>query len=158
MANDTMDWSVLDRSLQHDTALAQQLLGILEQERAALEARQYEQFEQFLQAKHGLLASLERNTTARRHWLAKRGFADDASALQAAQLHAPHVAQQWHDAAEQWRACQHANQVNEQICNRTRIVVEKVLDVLRGQPGQGSTYDARGLSQRQNGGRPITNA
>ena len=158
MAPTAIDWSELDQSLQHDFSLGQQLRDVLEQERQTLENRQYEQFEQLLQGKQQLLAQLEQGGNARRQWLAKRGFADDASALRLVKLQAPAVAEQWQAAAEQWRDCQHANQVNEQICNRTRVVVERVLDILRGQPGQGSTYDAKGISKHMFNGRTISNA
>lgn len=158
MPQPTIDWSQLDRSLQRDTQLSREVLEVMERERESLEQRQYEQFEQLLGEKQRLIAALEQSSQARRRWLGGMGFADDARALEAAREQAPEVADSWHQAAELWRECQRANQINEQICQRTRVVVERVLDILRGQPGQGATYDAKGVPHHQDSGRTITNA
>jgi flagellar biosynthesis/type III secretory pathway chaperone len=158
MAPSKLDWSELDQSLQRDTLLSQQLIDVLEQERLSLENRQYEQFQQLLQTKEQLLNALEQGATGRRQWLAQRGFADDKSALTLVTRQAPTIAELWQNAAEQWRACQHANKVNEQICGRTRVVVERVLDILRGQTSQGATYDAKGVAHSAQSGRTISNA
>lgn len=158
MPHATIDWSELDRSLQQDTQLSRQLLELLEQERLCLEQRQYEHYEPLLSEKQRLLGALEHGVQARRRWLRGMGFADDAAALRAAEQAGDAVARRWHEAAQCWRECQSANQINEQVCQRTRVVVERVLDLLRGEPGQGATYDARGVPRHQEGGRTITNA
>ena len=153
-----IDWSEFNLFLQQDIDLSQQLLGLLNDERQALQTREYAQFEELLGAKAQLIAQLERNTNTRRHWLQNQGFTSEAGSLQAARAHAPDVAAQWEQAAELWRQCQTANQINEQICRRTQVVVENVLDVLRGQHGQKATYNAQGQAQRSVGGRTITSA
>ena len=158
MPHPNIDWSELDRSLQHDAQLSREVLEVMERERLSLEQRQYEHFEQLLGEKQRLIAALEQGAQARRRWLSSLGFANDAGALDAAREQAPEVADSWHAAAELWRECQRANQINEQICQRTRVVVERVLDILRGQPGQGATYDAKGVPRHQESGRTITNA
>jgi flagellar biosynthesis/type III secretory pathway chaperone len=156
MAQHPTDWSQLDQSLHHDAGLTAQLLDLLEQERRALESRHYQHFDQLLGDKQRLVGELEQGAETRRQWLAAHGFADDAAALARAQAEAPEVGERWRAAAAQWRECQRANDLNEQICRRTRIVVEQVLDILHGQPGQSSTYDASGLSQRPHSRRTIT--
>ncbi len=153
-----VDWLEFDLFLQSDIDLSQQLLTALQQERQALEARQYQRFEELLSEKHTLIASLEKNTLTRRTWLIQRGFNNETSALQATQRSARAVAAHWENAASLWRDCQTANQINEQICRRTQVVVQGVLDVLRGQHGQKATYNAHGLAQQSNGGRTITSA
>lgn len=158
MSRNAIHWPDLGRSLQHDSQLSQRLIELLEQERQALEQRRYEHFEQLLGAKQQLIQDIERGADARRQWLAAHGFADDRSALERVRQELPEVAARWQAAAELWRECQRANQINEQICQRTRVVVERVLDLLRGQPGQGATYDAKGVPRHQESGRTITNA
>lgn len=152
------DWSALDNSLQHAGALALDLQTVLIQERQALEQRDYHRFDQLLDDKQRLVGELEQNTAARRQWLAAHGLNDDAESLAQVQLRAPAVAARWRDSAEHWRVCRELTQINEQVCNRTRAVVERVLDILQGQPTQGATYDARGQAQRQQSGRTITSA
>jgi flagellar biosynthesis/type III secretory pathway chaperone len=153
-----IDWPEFDRFLQIDIDLSQQLLDTLRKERQSLETREYAHFEELLGTKAQLLAALEQNTNTRRHWLQHQGFTDEAGSLRGARAAAPEVAARWEQAAELWRECQTANQINEQVCRRTQVVVENVLDVLRGQHGQKATYNAQGQSQRSIGGRTITSA
>jgi flagellar biosynthesis/type III secretory pathway chaperone len=153
-----IDWLEFDRFLQRDIELSQQLLDVLQEERQALETRKYQRFEELLGEKHELIANLQQNTVTRRGWLQQRGFSDETSALRAAQSAAQEVAEHWDNAAVLWKNCQTANQINEQICRRTQVVVETVLDALRGQHGQKATYNAQGLAQRSNAGRTITSA
>lgn len=151
-------WSEFDHFLQLDIELSQQLLGSLQEERAVLESRNYARFEQLLGEKARLIADLEHNTNARRHWLQQQGFTSEAESLRTARENAPETAARWEAAAALWRDCQTANQINEQISRRTQMVVENILDVLRGQHGQRATYDAHGQAQRSMGGRSITSA
>ena len=152
------DWSQLEQSLQADTALTEQLRQLLDEERLQLEQRRYEQFEALLGEKHTLLKTLDAGATARRDHLAARGIHSESEALALLADEAPDVAALWHRLADAWRECQQANQINEQVCHRTRQVVTRLLDVLQGQAGQGATYDAKGLSQRLQKGRPISRA
>lgn len=158
MAQPALDWSQLDQALQYDITLTGELLTLLEQERQALETRNYQTFEAQQKEKHRLVSALEQGANTRREWLAKRGFADDGAALLIARAQAPAVAERWQAAAEQWRQCQRASDTNDQICRRTRAVVSNMLDLLRGQSGGGSTYDASGTAHGLQRTRPITSA
>lgn len=157
-ANPTPDWSLFDRALQQDIAHSEQLLAVLLSERKALEAREYSDLENLIAEKKTLVERLETNATQRQHWLAQRGLSDDFAALNAVRMQAPAVAERWENAAAIWHDCQTANQVNDQICRRTRLVVERVMDILRGQNTPSVTYDAKGYSLRPDGGRVISNA
>lgn len=152
------DWSLFDYALQQDISHSQQLLEVLLNERAALEAREYGDLENIIELKKSCVEKLETNAAQRQRWLSQHGFADDFSALNAVKQQAPEVAVHWNTAATAWRECQTANQVNEQICRRTRLVVERVLDILRGQNAAAATYDAKGYSQRSQSGRTISSA
>jgi flagellar biosynthesis/type III secretory pathway chaperone len=158
MTPTTHDWSLLNQLLQNDSAHSEQLLATLHDERKALESRDYAQFEALTQPKKQLVDQLEQNLAVRQQHLRQLGFASDTDALQSARKHAPVVAATWQAAAVLWQECQTANQVNEQICRRTRIVVERVLDVLRGQHTQSATYDASGTTRRADSGRTISSA
>lgn len=152
------DWSLLQQSLQQDIETSQHLLHLMRQERDALQTRDYAAFEALIQPKQILLAQLEQHAAARRDWLAQQRIDSDAAALQLAHKEVPAVAALWHQAAEIWGECQTENQINEQICRRTRTVVEHMLDVLRGQHPQGGVYDAKGIAQRGASGRTISSA
>lgn len=152
------DWSLLDQLLQRDAVSSEQLLNLLLDERKALESRDYAQFEALVAPKKQLVEQLEQNQGIRQQHLRQLGFSTDIDALQAAQNRAPEVASRWQATAELWHECQTANQVNEQICRRTRLIVERTLDILRGQHEQSTTYDARGSAQRTGSGRTISSA
>ena len=154
----TPDWSLFDRALQQDIVRSEKLLAVLLGERKALETRDYDDLENLIAQKKNWVELLEANAAQRRHWLSQQGLNDDFVALKAVKRQAPEVAAHWETAAAAWRECQTANHVNEQICRRTRLVVERVLDILRGQTAASATYDAKGYSQRGQGGRIISNA
>ena len=155
----TRDWSLLQQSLQHDTDTSTLLLQLMRQEREALELRDYAAFEALIQPKQKLISQLERHAMLRRQWFEQQRLGDDASVLQLLHQEAPDIAAQWQQAANIWRECQTENQINEQICRRTRSVVEHMLDALRGQHQQSSgVYDAKGVAQRGASGRIISNA
>lgn len=154
----TPNWSLFDYALQQDITHSEQLLSILQQERQALESRDYNDLENLIDQKKNLVEQLENNAAQRKRWLSQHGMIDDFAALNTAKIQAPNVVTRWETAATVWRECQTANQVNEQICRRTRLVVENVLNILRGQNAAAPTYDAKGYSQHSQNGRTISNA
>ena len=157
-ASATPNWSLFDQNLQQDIAHSEQLLDVLRDERKALESRAYGDLESLIAQKKIHLEKLESNADKRRRWLAQHGLGDDLTALEAVRREAPTVAERWQAAAATWRECQNESQINEQICRRTRLVVERVLDIVRGQNANSTTYNASGYSQRSEGGRTITSA
>ena len=152
------DWSPFDQVLLQDIEHSAALLDILQLERKALETREYAALENLIAQKKNSVQLLETSALQRQQWLAKQGFSNEFDALNAVRQQAPAVASHWENAAAVWNECQTANQVNEQICRRTRLVVERVLDILRGQNAQSTVYDAKGYSQRGQAGRTISNA
>lgn len=154
----TPNWSLFDYALQQDITHSEQLLAVLQQERHALENRDYNDLENLIAQKKHFVMQLENNAKQRKRWLSQHGMADDFVALNAAKTQAPDVITRWEAAATVWRECQTANQVNEQICRRTRLVVENVLNILRGETAPAATYDANGYSHRSQDGRTISNA
>lgn len=157
-AHPAPDWSLFDHALQQDIAHSERLLDVLLNERKALETREYGDLENLIAQKKSWVEQLETNALQRQQWLSQHGLTDDFAALNAVKQQAPMVATRWEAAATAWHECQTANQVNEQICRRTRLVVERVLDILRGQSIASATYDAKGYSQRMQSGRTISNA
>jgi flagellar biosynthesis/type III secretory pathway chaperone len=152
------DWSLLHQLLQRDTTTSEQLHNLLLEERKALESRDYATFATLVTPKTQLVKQLEQNLTVRRQHLRQMGLNTDLDALQAARTSAPAVATCWESAAALWENCQNASQVNDQICQRTRLVVERTLDVLRGEHSQGATYNASGAAERSGSGRTISSA
>ncbi len=130
----------------------------MEEERKALEKRDYDHFQQILTDKQPLLERLENHAHTRRELVQAAGFSDEPSTLSAADRQAPAVARVWRQLGEQWQTCQELNAVNERIAQRTRLVVGQILDLLRGTAGDTKLYDSKGGTRHAGGGHKITNA
>lgn len=153
-----LDWAPLAQFIARDLETGRQLLELLEQERRCLENRDYTAYEALVATKQTLLAKLEASADERRTWQRQRGIGDDTATLAAVTTGNPALGEQWQALAVLWRECQQTNQINEQICQRSRAVVSRLLDLMSGNSGQGSTYDAAGTTHRTQTGRSITSA
>lgn len=151
-------WARLAAQLAGDSAITANLIQLLESERQCLAERDYQRFQQLLEHKRGLLTALENGQRQRQAWLRHSGFATERAALEEAAATAPEVAAQWRELAGSWQRCQELNQGNEQIAQRTRVVVGRVLDTLRGSDGTAAVYDASGRARAGGSGQPIGDA
>lgn len=151
-------WADLEATFQRDLPTTTELLELLQQERTALEQRDYDRFQQIIGQKHQLLKALEIHALARQQLLSQAGFQDENSTLDAAEAQAPQVASHWRQLGEQWLRCQELNEINERIAKRTKLVVSQVLDMLRGHNNETKLYTSRGDARRSNGSRTITSA
>jgi flagellar biosynthesis/type III secretory pathway chaperone len=77
--------------------------------------------------------------------------------LEAAKQQAPVVSKAWSQLADIWQQCQEMNAVNERIAQRSRLVVNQLLDTLRGDQQQ-KIYTANGDTQQSGLGRRISSA
>lgn len=151
-------WPQLAAQLAGDATTTAELIQLLESERQCLAERDYQRFQQLLENKRMLLAALENGQRQRLAWLQRSGFTNESAALQAATSAAPEVAAQWRELASAWQQCQDLNQGNEQIAQRTRLLVGRVLDMLRGSGGESTLYDASGRARASGPGQPIGDA
>jgi flagella synthesis protein FlgN len=153
-------WAELQSTFQKDLPATTELLSLLEQERSALETRDYDVFQQLLDNKKRLLAQLRNNSNTRTHALQAAGFNvnDEASALAIASKEAPATAKAWNNLSDQWKDCQHLNAVNERVMQRTKLVVSQTLSLLRGVTDQDKLYDPKGMASNSSTGRTITSA
>lgn len=152
------DWAMLGRQLDQDHAIAAALIQLLQEERQALAERDYPRFEQLLATKTRHLQCLEQGQQQRRQWLQHTGLPSERAALEQAEIAAPEIAMRWHELAAAWQECQQLNQGNEQIAQRTRLVVNRVLDLLHGNSGGTMLYDATGQTRARGTGQPLGDA
>lgn len=158
MTASTADWKRLADLLERDSTITRQLIKLLEKERSALEARDYDQLQRIVAEKQPLLAELESRGYQRRTAIEHAGFGGEAELLARARREAPEVADDWLALGEMWQRSQELNQINEQIMQRTKLVVGRLLDVLRGEPQQSAVYDQQGSTRGGGSGRPIGSA
>lgn len=156
--HNAMLWTELHTVFNKDIPATAQLLTLLQNERKALETRNYEEFQDIIGKKQSLLTSLENHSQIRQQLLQNAGFKDEAATLKAADQHAPIVANAWRLLGEQWASCQELNEINERIASRTRLVVSQILDLLRGQNTKEKLYDGKGNTNNSSAGRSITSA
>jgi flagella synthesis protein FlgN len=158
MSNNQRLWVELSAIFEQDIPTTSQLLDLLQQERSALETRNYDQFQHIIAQKQELVAQLESHSNNRQQLLLEAGFTDEPKTLSAADSQAPAVAKAWRQLGEQWRHCQELNEINERIAKRTRLVVGQVLDLLRGQNNSAKLYTSTGDAKNTSSGRTITSA
>ncbi|MGK0500020.1 MAG: flagella synthesis protein FlgN [Oceanicoccus sp.] len=157
-SNNQALWTALATLFDIDLPITSELLALLQQERKALETRQYQAFQQLISKKQQLLLKLEKNAEQRQQLLQAAGFTDETSTLNAADHHAPIVATAWRKLGAQWSHCQELNEVNDRIAKRTRLVVGQILDLMRGQNSKDKLYTRKGNAHSTNSGRTITSA
>ena len=155
-ANTTVNWQTLHALLLEEKSISENLLTALNLERTLLTERNYEALSSALTDKSLLLSQLEKRNETRQLIIKNAGFTSEKMLLSAAEKDAPNVANEWHTLATLWEQCQHENQVNNQIVRRTRIVIQRVLDILHGQPDLGKTYNPRGESNNGYSSKAIT--
>lgn len=158
MATNQNLWAELAAHFDRDIPTTSQLLDLLQQERTALETRNYEQFQHIISLKQELVAQLESQSNSRQQLLQDAGFNNEPSTLSAADEQAPAVAKAWRQLGEKWQRCQELNEINERIAKRTRLVVGQVLDLLRGQNNSAKLYNSSGDAKTTSSGRTITSA
>lgn len=158
MASSPLLWSELQSTFQKDLPITVQLLKLLKQERTALENRDYDNFQQLLKTKNGMIKQLKQHADNRSHALQAAGLNDEEHTLSTAEQEAPIVARSWRQLAKQWDECQQLNAVNERILQRTKLVVSQTLDLIRGANNQQKLYDTKGITNNQAMGRSITSA
>lgn len=158
MATSPQMWAEIQSTFQKDLPITVKLQKLLNQERTALENREYDDFQLRIKAKNQLVNELKKHADARIHALQAAGLTNEEEALAAAELEAPIVARSWRQLAKQWEDCQHHNAVNERIVQRTKLVVSQTLDLIRGVTQQQKLYDTKGMPDNIATGRSITSA
>jgi len=132
----------------------QQLEQLLQQEKAALIERQFQNLQQQLQQKRQLLAILEKNAVQRQQLLQ--------------QMQLPATAEGWRQmlgrvdksgqASQRWsqleilvKRCHGLNAINEKLTHRTHSAASQMMDILRGAHNQPKLYTDTGARQRSEG-------
>lgn len=154
----TIDWQLLYNLITEDKKTTDALLRALNNEREFLATRNYEALTTALTNKSLLIQELEKRSQKRQAFLTGTGFASEKELLTAAEQQQPVVANAWRELAGLWQSCQDQNQVNDQIVRRTRIVVQRVMDILHGQPDLGRTYNTKGESNKGYSSKAIASA
>jgi len=150
-------WQNITDELNSDLSLTEELEKLLDQERKALETRDYDTFQKLIIQKQSMMKALELHASTRKKVLKQAGYADEKKALLSAETHFPQLADKWKALGTQWEVCQKKNAINDKILQRTKLVVSHMLDMLRGENGNNKVYNAAGSTSSTNKGQTITN-
>jgi flagella synthesis protein FlgN len=151
--------------LESDLDYLNRLIDLLHAERDALEARNVQQLQDTVTAKSALLAALDSNGRQRDRHLRQQGQEPTPGNWQRYldgldETQAPGIRDTWELLLGALRQCAELTEINARIVARTQRSVGHVLDLVRGQTGQGdaSVYDQQGRSRQHLDNRPITSA
>jgi flagellar biosynthesis/type III secretory pathway chaperone len=153
-----IDWQLLHTLLSEDKSTTEALVTALSYERELLTSRNYDALTSALTDKALLIQQLEKRSQTRQKFLQNAGFESEKELLATADIKQPKIASAWRELATLWQHCQTQNQVNDQIVRRTRIVIQRVLDILHGQPDMSRTYNLKGESHKGYTGKAIASA
>lgn len=145
--------------LQQQCQLLDQLLDVLEQERALIETRDAEQLSLLLPTKNQLLQQLDALHRELQHWLSASGLPREPAGIEQLIRSAPlpqdgpALPLQWRALKHKSRRCQHANSVNGQLIRQGHERTRRLINLLLGREEQTAVYDQGGMPLQQQSSR-----
>lgn len=133
----------LDRSIEDMRQLAELML----EELRAIESRNPDGLQQVVDAKRGLLASLENETAQQKRWIEAAGFGftpDGIERFIQAHDQADQLGARWSTLLDHTRRCDRLNGDNARLIERDQRRVAMTLRLLKGEDASATTYDPRG--------------
>ncbi len=137
------------------------LLAALADERDALARREIAALEPLATSKEALVHKLDRHEAARQQLLATAGYANDGEAmLQCLDWCDSTGAMRghWDEILTTLARCRDQNQVNGGVIDLSRQHMQRALEILHGQGGQGRVYDPKGHTGNSLPGRSLARA
>lgn len=137
----------LESVLTEEIRCTEGLLSCLGKERQALTARDIDALQHTTSEKHALAKKLEQLEVQRQTLITQLGFGDDLESMQHCLRNQPQSAtliELWEKVLSNIDLCQADNLTNGGILESGRQHVEQALCILRGQPGNPTTYDPAG--------------
>lgn len=133
----------LDRSIEDMRQLAELML----EELRAIESRNPDGLQQVVDAKRGLLVSLENETAQQKRWIEAAGFGftpDGIERFIQAHDQADQLGARWSTLLDHTRRCDRLNGDNARLIERDQRRVAMTLRLLKGEDASATTYDPRG--------------
>ncbi len=155
MSNDSLHQLLLD-----DIGHAEQLLGLIDAEYQALQARDLQSLEKLLTQKLPLLSLLDQHGQHRSRILIEANLSPDADGLKhyaSQSVDGEQLLQRSEQLTELIGQCQRANVRNGRLIKANQSSTSSLLNIIRGSHGQG-LYDSRGGAARIASKRPISQA
>lgn len=146
------DANAIAVQLQGDIAACEALLQLMQDERAALQARDSEALGQIIEDKASHLIKLEQSALTRAEWARnlKSDSPENAWGELLENLQQPELAQQWQQLKQLMDECRVQNEVNGKLLARSQHTFGRLLNIMRGQSDAPALYNQKG-SRAQGG-------
>lgn len=148
--------------LAQDQSDIEQLQQLLEREREALAQRDHSALPELIETKSQRLSALGKHALQRQNWLRSAGLSCDHEGWLHWLDQNPALRSQrddWDALAERFRHCREQNEINGKIIARAQHTLERLLDVMRGQPeGAPELYNAKGRAGNVGGSGTLIKA
>lgn len=148
------DAATLAHLIKQEEQNVQQLHTMLEQEKAALIERRFQDLQAQLQQKRQLLAILEKNAQQRQQLLQQYGLPISPEGWRTLLKKADKSGQigtRWQALEQLLKQCHSLNAVNEKLTHRTHMAASQMLDILRGAHNQPKLYTDTGARKHFEG-------
>ena len=151
------------KALEHDQKLALQLKTLLQEEKSSLEKRQYDAYQRLLKQKTQYLVELEQADTVRRNAMTAMGFSSDKEGFIAFIEQVPKSWQSrfqrnWESLSDLMNTCARLNKINGKILAHAQISLDRLMNLLRGNPQQIATYQSNGRHSAASAHRMLATA
>ncbi|WJW74619.1 flagellar protein FlgN [Thiohalobacter sp. IOR34] len=147
-----MNDSQLASLLEAELGCAREMLGLLDEEQAALKARDHATMERLVQTKLDRFRQWEEVERARVALTREAGYGEDTAALIAALPADSPLHVRWEALLELLGKCQQRNRSNGLHIELNRRHLEDALSILRGLPlAPAPTYEASGTTAQKTG-------
>jgi len=148
----SVDISQLQEMMSLDADAVRRLKVLLVQERQLLEQRQHDSLQQLVEQKTLLLDQLGRHAQMRHKLLQLLGLPVNATGWDSflhRNAHTVPLREGWRNIIEEFSECQRLNEINGKMIARSRQTLNHLLNLLRGQVGAPSLYNAYGNATQQ---------
>jgi len=150
----------IQQALSLDLEAAEQLLQLLEDEQAAMAARDRQALADIVNAKTDCLNQIEKQANNRYQILTSLersiGEAEWKSLIE--EQNDKNIQAVWEKLIDTLEQCRHANEVNGRLISRGQQTLHYMLSVLRGQLNPPSLYNQRGATETFQDGHSVTRA
>ena len=132
----------LEAIISSETALGEQLIELVAQERQLLETRQLDEIPSLLETKASLLEQLEQAYRRRQSWLELNGL----SATETDSSLPEHTRQLLSSCKSLYKKINYFNSLNGILIANSRKRARLQMEIMRGLPAQDRMYDASGAT------------
>ncbi|MFT7387449.1 MAG: flagella synthesis protein FlgN [Candidatus Endobugula sp.] len=132
-----------------DKTVSQQLMGLLEHEKAVLKQKNYQSLDDILSKKTPLLDQLKHHANIRRQWLVSLYKVADESQWSefVESFERPEISKKWQEVNNNINRCKQLNETNGLLISRGQKTYEQLIFLLKGGNRQSDIYTAKGNKQ-----------